>query len=313
MNIHEKFKENISLANHTTFRIGGTARYFVEVNSVQEIKDAIFWAKENSMPYFILGGGSNLLASENGFEGLIIKVKSLKFSIQSQNQELKIITDAGVPLIKIILETVKCGYSGAEWGFGIPGTIGGAICGNAGRLGQDISQVVESVTILDEDLKEKKLSYKDCGFFYRESIFKKNKWIILGATLVFLKKEQNQIEEILNQAKKVMREHPPFPSAGCAFKNYELKDKEDALLKNHPELKSRVRKGKIGVGFLIDQCGLKGKQINGAKIWEGHANYIINLGNAKAPDVVTLINICKKEVKEKFGIELEEEIRYLGF
>ena len=313
MNIEERFKENISLANHTTFRIGGPAKYFFETNSAQEIKDAIFWAKENSVSYFILGGGSNLLVNDDGFGGLIIKVKSSMFKVKSQNQELKIITDAGVPLIKIILETVKQGYSGAEWGFGIPGTVGGAICGNAGRLGQDISQVVESVTMLDKYLKEKKLSRKDCEFSYRESIFKKNDGIILDATLVFLKKEQSQIEEILNQAKKVIREHPPFPSAGSAFKNYEIKNRDDALLKNHPELKSRVRGGKIGVGFLIDQCGLKGKQIKGAKIWKGHANYIVNVGGAKASDIIELINLCKKSVKEKFGIKLEEEIRYLGF
>ncbi|PIQ75091.1 MAG: UDP-N-acetylenolpyruvoylglucosamine reductase [Candidatus Portnoybacteria bacterium CG11_big_fil_rev_8_21_14_0_20_40_15] len=323
-------QENVILANYTTFRIGGPAKYFVEVNSVQEIKDAILWARRRSpgasyggqakqnpsaggLRYFILGGGSNLLVSDEGFKGLIIKMQNANIKMQSDNVKCKITAEAGAPFVKIILETTKAGYSGAEWGFGIPGTIGGAICGNAHRLGQSIAPIVESVEILDSSLENKILQNNECGFDYGKSRFKKTGEIILSANLIFKKQEQKIIDEVLEQAKAVIRRHPPFPSAGCAFKNYELKDKEDALLKNHPELKSRVRKGKIGVGFLIDQCGLKGKQIGGAKIWEGHANYIVNVGGAKASDIIELINLCKKSVKEKFGIKLEEEIRYLGF
>jgi UDP-N-acetylmuramate dehydrogenase len=312
MNIEEKFQENVSLASHTTFRIGGPAKYFFEMQTREELIESLKWAKENSMPYFILGGGSNLLVNNKGFDGLIIKIQNSKFKIQSEDSKCIVEAGAGAPLIKIILETTKNGYSGAEWGFGIPGTVGGAICGNAGRLGQDISQVVESATVLDENLAEKELAKKDCGFSYRNSIFKKNNWIISAAKLVFEKKEQKLIDEILAEAKKVIKEHPSFPSAGCVFKNYEIKNR-DELIKNYPELESRVREGKIGVGYLIDACGLKGKQIGGAKIWEGHANYIINIGDAKAEDVIALINLCKKSVKEKFGIELEEEIRFLGF
>jgi UDP-N-acetylmuramate dehydrogenase len=135
----------------------------------------------------------------------------------------------------------------------------------------------------------------------------------LSAQLVFEKKEQKLIDEVINEAKIVVRAHPPFPSAGCIFKNYELKNGNGELLKNYPELKWRERKGKIGVGYLIDQCGLKGKQIGGAKIWEGHANYIVNVGGAMAKDVISLINLSKDSVKEKFGIEMQEEIKILGF
>ncbi len=188
--------------------------------------------------------------------------------------------------------------------------MGGAICGNAGRLGQDISQVVESVTILDNNLNERGMSSVDCGFAYRESRFKKTNEIILQATLVFEKKSPEAINLVLNEAKEVIKKSPPFPSAGCVFKNYIVKE-NDVLLKSHSELETRVRAGKIGVGYLIDQCGLKGRQIGGAKIWEGHANYIVNVGGAKAADVLALINLCKKEVKGKYEIELEEEIRYL--
>jgi len=303
-------QENISLVNYTTFKIGGPARYFSIVKNQEELVAAIRAAKEKNLPFFILGGGSNLLVSDEGFDGLVIKMQNEKLKIENQKEKLKIICDAGVALNKIIMETAKNGYSGAEWGFGIPGTIGGAICGNAGRLGQDISQIVDSVTILDMDLNIKELLNKECEFGYRESRFKKTGEIILEATLIFAKKDQVAIDEILNQAKEVLKHSPPFPSAGCVFKNYKLKQ-NDSLLKEHPELTERIRDGKIGVGFLIDQCRFKGKQIGGAKIWEGHANYIVNVGGAKAEDVKELIELVRQTVAGKFGITLEDEIRYL--
>lgn len=305
-------QENISLASHTTFRIGGPARYFVVVKDSEELIEAVKYAKGNSMPFFILGGGSNLLVSDEGFEGLVIKIKSEKLKVESEDGKLKISCDTGVPFGKIIMETSRQGYSGAEWGFGIPGTIGGAICGNAGRLGQAVAQIVESVTVLDEKLSIKTLSKEECDFGYRESKFKKTKDTILSANLVFVRKELAAIEAVLNEAKAVVKHSPPFPSAGCIFKNYVVKGDSEELLINHPELKERVREGKLGVGQLIDQCGLKGRQIGGAKIWEGHANYMVNVGNAKAKDVTDLIKLVKEAVKTKYGVEMEEEVRYVG-
>jgi UDP-N-acetylmuramate dehydrogenase len=301
-------QKDVLLSNHTTFRIGGPAKFFCAVQNRKDLVGAIKWAKENKMPFFILGGGSNLLVSDEGYNGLVMKIQNSKFKIQNS----KVICEAGVPFSKIILETAKRGYSGVEWGFGIPGTIGGAICGNAGRLGEDISQIVESVEVLDENFETKTLTKAGCEFGYRESRFKNSGEIILQASLIFTKKDQAAIEKVLNEAKEVVKKSPPFPSAGCAFKNYKLKE-DDSLLKFHPELESQVRGGKIGVGFLIDQCGLKGKQIGGAKIWEGHANYIVNVGGAKAKDVLELIDLCRKSVKQRYNIELEEEIRIIGY
>jgi len=308
----ENLQENISLAKHTTFRIGGPARYFTLAKNNEELIEAVKWTKENSSPFFILGGGSNLLVSDEGFNGLVIKVSSFKFQVSSFDSKCKIECDAGVPFGKIILETVKNSFSGAEWGFGIPGTIGGALCGNAGRLGQDISKIVQEITILDADLNIKKLTREECEFDYRHSRFKETREIILSAVLEFTKKDQMAIDEVLNEAKVVVKHSPPFSSAGCIFKNYRTMGEQDELLKNHPELAGRVRGGKLGVGFLIDRCGLSGRQIGGAKIWEGHANYIVNIGDAKAKDVLELISLVKKSVKEKWGIELEDEVRYFG-
>lgn len=305
------FQENINLADHTTFRIGGAARYFVVVKNKEELIEALKFAKNNLLSFFILGGGSNLLVSDSGFNGLAIKMQNDGMKRQDDGKKCRIICDAGVLLGKIIIETSKLGYSGAEWGFGIPGTIGGAICGNAGRLGQDISQAVESVTVLDEDFNIKTLSKKECVFGYRSSRFKESKEAILSAALLFIKKEPAEIEAVLNEAKAAVKQVLSFPSAGCVFKNYKVKEESDKLLKDHPELVERIRDGKIGVGYLIDRCGLKGKQVGGAKIWENHANYIINLGSAKAQDVKALIKIAKEAIKTKYGIEMEEEIRYI--
>lgn len=305
-------QKNVLLANHTTFRIGGPARYFAAVKNNEELIEVVKHAKDNSLSFYILGGGSNLLVSDEGYDGLVIKCQMTNFQCQKENEKLKIECEAGVPLARIIMETTSRGYSGVEWGFGIPGTIGGAICGNAGRLGQDISQIVSSVKVLDKNLEEKIISFEDCGFAYRESRFKKTGEIILEAALEFQKKDKSLIDDILNQAKDVVRHSSPYPSAGCIFKNYKIKSEQDELLKNHPELAGRVRGGKISVGFLIDQCGLAGRQVGGAKIWEGHASYIVNIGGAKAQDVLDLIVLIKNSVKEKFGIELEKEIRYLS-
>jgi len=263
------------------------------------------------------------LVADEGFDGLVIKVQSSKFKVQNDsnpfvqrtnqdNSKCKIIAQAGTPFARIILETTKNGYSGAQWGFGIPGTIGGAICGNAGRLGQSLSEVVSEVKILDENLNEKIVPSDECEFDYRQSRFKETGEIILEATLVFKKEKRELINKTLNEAKEVIKNSPPYPSAGCVFKNYQV-GQEDLLLKNHPELSERVRGGKIGVGFLIDQCGLKGIEAGGAKIWEGHGNYIVNAGGASAKDVLALIDLCKKEVKNKFGIDLKEEIKRVGF
>jgi len=311
-NLLSNIKENIKLFEHTTFRIGGPARYFAAVKNNDELMKAVKWAKDNSTPFFILGGGSNLLVSDDGYNGLVVKMQNVNIKMQNDNVKCKIECDAGVPFGKIIMETVKNGFSGAEWGFGIPGTIGGAICGNAGRLGQDISQIVKEAIILDENLTIKKLTKEECDFGYRESRFKKTNEIILSTVLEFTKKDQVAIDEVLNEAKEVVKHSPPFPSAGCIFKNYRIRGEQDELLKNHPELAGRVRGGKLGVGFLIDQCGLRGRQIGEAKVWEGHANYIVNTGGAKAKDVLELMTLVKKLVKEKWGVELEEEIRHLG-
>ena len=306
-------KQDIELRNHTTFRIGGAAKYFFVASRQADFKKAVAAAKEAKLPFWFLGGGSNTLVSDGGFEGLVIKTDNKETKTEKEGETLKVVCEAGASFNRIILDSVKAGYSGVEWGFGIPGAIGGAVFGNAGRLGEDISKAVESVKVLDENLNEKTFSKNECNFDYRESRFKKTGEIILETTLVLKKKKAEELEAVFAEAKKVIVNSPRFPSAGCAFKNYKTAGENDPLLQNHPELIERVRGGKIGVGFLIDQCGLKGKKVGGAQVWEGHANYIVNTGGATAREVKTLIDNVVEAMGEKYGIVLEPEIRFLGF
>lgn len=280
-------QKNVPLASYTTFKIGGKAKYFYEAKSGEDLMKAIKAAK---MPVFILGSGSNVLVSDKGFNGLVIKLQATSCKLQAT----KMVADAGVLLSKLVDESVKKGLTGLEWAAGIPGTVGGAIRGNAGAFDSSMADIVRSVTVLETpSLKVKTLKNKDCKFGYRESIFKHGKdLLILSVELEFKKGDKKRSQEIVEEHLARRKEKQPleYPSAGSIFKN--------------PEGQS--------AGHLIEQCGLKGKKVGGAMISKKHSNFIVNLGNAKAEDVKKIIDLCKEKVREKFGIELEEEIECLG-
>jgi UDP-N-acetylmuramate dehydrogenase len=263
------------------------------------------------LPFFILGGGSNVLFSDNGFNGLVIKLQNTQYEIRNT----KIVAEAGVPLQKLVLESVKKGLSGLENLAGIPGTLGGAIWGNAGAFGREIGDLVEEVKILqiaNGKLQIVNLKKEDCKFGYRESIFKKKNWIILEATLKLKKGKKKEIEEKIKKILRLRKEKQPleFPSAGSVFKNVPIKKVPKKI---REKFKEKIKDGFLPAGVLIDAVGLKGFQIGGAKISEKHANFIVNVGEAKASDVKELIEKIKKGVKKKFKIQLEEEIKLVGF
>jgi UDP-N-acetylmuramate dehydrogenase len=290
-------QKNVLLKNYTTFRIGGPAKYFFVAATKEDLIKAISVAKKLKLPFFILGGGSNLLVADEGYKGLVIKIKNQKSKIKSTNQKSKIIeAESGALLSQIVSLAVKNNLSGLEWAAGIPGTFGGAIRGNAGSFGRSMKDVVKTVTVLkvgSTKSEVRKYKKKDCKFSYRESVFKKKPNLIILSAEIQLKKGkkreiQSKIKEYLNYRKETQPLN--FPSVGSVFKN--------------PIGKS--------AGFLIENCGLKGKRIGNVKISDIHANFIVNLGNGKAKDVKKLINLAKKKVKNKFGIDLKEEIQYLG-
>jgi UDP-N-acetylmuramate dehydrogenase len=320
-----KLKENVPLKNFTTFKIGGPARYFCIAKNQKEIIDAVKKAKELNLPFFILGGGSNILVSDEGYEGIVIKTQSsnlLPYRQAGKFQKNKIIAGAGTKLRELVNASADRGLTGLEWAVGIPGTVGGATYGNAGAFGSTMADNVRSVKVLDiKNLKVKNLSANQCDFGNKNSIFKKDpakhgagKNLIILSILIELKPgDKKEIEsEIKRFADYRKANHPlDFPSAGCVFKNYDKKIKNKNLLKKFPELIEFNKGSRIPTSYLIDKSGLKGKIIGKAKISEKHANFIINLGGAKAKDVVRLIKLIKEKIEDKFGIKLEEEIQHL--
>ncbi len=309
-------KENVSLKKYTTFQIGGAARYFWEAKSVDDLKSAIEWAQNKGLPFFVLAGGSNLLAADQGFDGLAIKTKNEKRKTKNENAKSRIIhCEAGVKLSDLVKLSLDEGLSGLEWAAGIPqATVGGAIWGNAGAFGKNIADIVGEVEALQvQSSKCKVKSYKneDCKFSYKDSVFKRDRnLIILAADLILDKKDKSVVNQEIKRVLQYRKDHHPSqPSAGSVFKNI----KDEKIILSRPEFAIFQEKKEIPAAWLIEQAGLKGKTIGHAQISAKHSNFIVNLGQATASDVKQLISSAKQAVWDKFAIAIEEEIQYLGF
>lgn len=303
----KNLKFNEWLKNWTTFRIGGPARYFFMAESIEDFSKAIKIVQRFKIPYFILGEGSNLLFSDQGYNGLIIKNKISKLEIS----KAKIIVGAGVKLSYLFLSSIKFGLTGLEWASGIPGSVGGAVYQNAGAFGSDFSKSIQSVTVLRNG-KIIKLNKEQCGFIYRGSIFKTNKDIILEAELRLKKGRRAESQKLIKKYLDYRRLTQPVGySAGSVFKNTPFQKLSQICLKTYPQLQTFKESGIIPAGWLIENAGLKGLKIGGAQISEKHANFIINRGRAKAKDVLALIKTIKKIVKRRFGLVINEEIQQI--
>lgn len=307
-----QLQKDVLLKNHTTFKIGGPAKYFLSTYNPEELKKGIEKCLSLGIKFCLLGGGSNVLINDKGFDGMVIVYKGDDyFEIKEENGFSYILVKASIPLSSLVVQFNN--YTGLEWAIGIPGTLGGAINGNAGAFNESISDSIESVNVLiidEKEVKDKVFSKEDCEFGYRTSKFKNNSNIIILSALLKLKKgNEKEIKEKIkiNLEKRFLKQPKGF-SAGSVFKNYFGKIKEEIIFDDE-ELKKFNEKEIIPAGILIDRCGLKGKIIGNAQISEKHANFIINLGEATSEDVVALINLIKNEVKKKYFIELEEEIK----
>jgi len=303
------FQKNVVLKDYTTYKIGGPAKYFLVIKTKEDLISAIKMAKQLKLSVFILGGGSNVLISDSGINGLVIKIANTKIALINQDS---VFVEAGTSSVKLMKFTIENSLSGVEWFAGIPGTVGGAIFGNAQAFGNKMSESVKSVEVLDlKTFKIINLSNKQCKFSLKNSIFKKNKNLIIISAILKLK--QIKKEEVEEKVKKYIsyrkKNHPvKFPSAGSVFVNPELIVKNKKLLAKFPELIEFNKWGVIHVGYLIEKCGLKGKRIGNAQISLQHANFIVNLGGAKAKDVLQLIKLAKQKVKKMFNINLQQEI-----
>lgn len=282
-------KVNESLAPFSSFKIGGPAKYFYNATDIQKVQKASKIAQDEGIPVFILGGGTNVLISDKGFDGLVIKMENNKIEINNT----EIVAESGAMLQKVIRESIAKNLTGLEFLIGIPGTLGGAISGNVGTPTEWIGEKVKEVQIVNASKEIVTVPKSQCDFSYRFSRFKyDDKEIILSATLTLEKSSQKPIQEKV-QSYLAKKSHQPTNAlcAGSIFKN--------------PENKKAWQ--------IIDQVGLRGKQIGGAKVSTEHSNFIINTGQATAEDIIILISLIKQQVRDDLGIQLQEEIKYIGF
>jgi len=255
------------LKNYATFKIGGEAKYFFVAKTKKDLILAITVAKKLKIPFFILGGGSNLLASDQGYKGLVIKIKNEKFKIKNYNSKLKIFCEAGAPLSKLLSESFKNGVTGLEWAAGIPGTVGGAVWGNAGAFGKSMRDIIKEVEVFDTKTEEMSVfKNKDCQFGYRDSIFKKNKNLIITFLTLKLKKGkkkeiQKKIKEYLNYKKE--KQPLNYPSAGSIFKNLPRTETEFLVRGQKSPKQNKFATGQAKIKNRASIYGSEGEEENG--------------------------------------------------
>lgn len=282
-----EIQSNICLSKYSTYRTGGPADFLGECKSKKELLSAIDYAKDRKLDFRVIGGGNNILFSDAGFRGLVIVNKIGGIEINGT----RITVGSGYPISKLTLELSNKGLSGLEFMIGIPGTIGGAISGNAGAWGHEISEKLEKIAVIDKNNNLKEIYSKDIIFSYRKSDLAKKGYIVISATFKLEKREPNEIKkEMKDYLEKKRDSQPKGFSCGSYFKNPKEKP----------------------AGMIIEDLGFKGKRIGGAQVSEKHANFILNTGNAVSKDIYQLAQMIKKAAKEKLGIELKEEVKYIG-
>ncbi len=282
-----KVLENVNLKDYTTYKLQGKASYLVEPTTQEELFRLLEYIKQQNLTYKIIGGGSNLIFNGD-YHGILIRLNAFD---NLKIEDTRVQVGAGYPMLKLALKLSRMGYTGLEFATGIPGTVGGAVFNNAGAYGSDMGYIVESALVITPDLELKRLYNKDLAFHYRTSFLKKNPgYVCLEVNLVLKRGNKEEIMEIIEDRKKrrLMSQPLESPSAGSVFRN--------------PEGLSAWK--------LIEDLGLKGYQVGGAKVSEKHANFIVTNGAASGKDVIAVIQKIQAEVKEKNQIDLllEQEI-----
>lgn len=281
-------EERVPLAPYTTMHVGGPARYVVSIQTFQQLLDALSFASDKDIPIFCLGGGSNILIPDEGFPGCVLKMEARGITISGR----EVTAEAGAITRLVAMKAVEHGLLGLESIAGIPGTIGGAVCGNAGSFGAETKDHVARVTVLRKTTRkweQETLPKESIQFSYRSSMFKKDRsYVIWDASFMLQQGDPEQGMQDIAKDMKLRKQKQPydFPSMGSVFRN---------------------PSPNVFAGKLIDEAGLKGYTIGGAMVSEKHANFIVNRGNATATDIMRLIQYVEKQVEEHSGIRLERE------
>lgn len=305
-------KRNVPLAPLTTFRIGGHADYFIEVGGALELVEALEFADTHNLSVCIFGGGSNMLFSDAGFSGLVIRMNAGGMRVSGE----MILCGAGMSLFDIVLAAKDASLSGIENLAGIPGSVGGAVRGNAGAFGTEIGDYVVSAKVFVKDTGMiKEYRREECGFDYRMSHFKKNpNLVIISVELKLTTGDKDTLERIIKDtvAKREAKHPQDAKCAGSFFMNPTVMN--EVLRKEFEKDTGTIPKDdKLPAGWIIDHAGLRGKRIGGAMISDKHPNYLVNTGNATAEDVIILSSLVKRKVRDELGVQLKEEVQMVGF
>lgn len=331
MNIPEKFQKNHELARYSTFQVGGPADWFLDAENVEDVLEALKWADESGVRVFVFGGGTNLIFEDSGFRGLVVRMKAAEVKVETNGaagEDGLVFADAGVKIAALVRAAAEAELTGLESWMALPGTVGGAVFGNAGCFGVETKDVLESAEVFVSGEGVKEFGLEELEYEYRNSKLKKlselmhvrefvrgRKFVrahkssdIDGAPVVLravFRLKKGDPEEIRAKMAEVMKRRaetqPVGSTAGSFFKNPKTPVKgEDGV------------EAPRAAGWLIDQCGLKGKRVGGAQISEKHANFFLNKGGATAADIMALGKLAADAVREKFGIELEREVVFVA-
>ena len=281
---------NEPMKNHTTFKIGGPAQYYVTPESVNQIQEVVSLCRNMNIPLHVIGNGSNILVGDDGVDGVVLALFNTFSDYEIKDNVIT--AQAGMSLIKLAVIALREGLTGLEFASGIPGSVGGAVYMNAGAYDGQMKDVVTSVTVLDEAGDIRILGRDELDMGYRTSTVAKHNMIVLQVIIELKAGDKEQIKDRMNQLSELRKQKQPleYPSAGSTFKRPEG----------------------YFAGKLIADAGLKGYSIGGAAVSEKHAGFVVNMGGATAKDVVELTDYIKKRIIEQFGVTLELEIKKIG-
>ena len=286
----DQFLREEPMKKHITFRVGGPAACFLTPSTKEQIREILHICQEEKTPYFILGNGSNLLVSDQGFDGVVLQVYKNMNQMAVEGEHLRV--QAGALLSATARKALEAGLTGMEFAAGIPGTMGGAAVMNAGAYGGEMKDILESVTVLTPEGEQKELKNEELQLGYRTSVVKEKGYIVLEAVLSLKKGDPEAIKSRMDELKeqRVTKQPLEYPSAGSTL----------------------TRPEGYFAGKLIQDAGLRGYQVGGAQVSEKHCGFVINKENATAKDVVDLIHDVQRIVYEKFQVQLETEVKFLG-
>ncbi|MBT6254357.1 UDP-N-acetylmuramate dehydrogenase [Candidatus Uhrbacteria bacterium] len=317
--VSKDLKIDEPMSGHSHYKIGGPAKYFATAQTSEEVVELVRTAIVHEIDWVIVGAGTNILVSDAGFTGLVIKMANRSIQINEESGE--VVAEAGALSAMVARETSKLGLTGFEWAVGLPGTIGGAVRGNAGCFGGEAKDSLESIDIVDGETGElSSIPAKKLKMGYRESEVKRKPWIVLRAHFMLEKRDAERNLEKLEDVLQCRAASQPKNArcAGCAYKNFEFSDVSDidklveAIgIDNIPP--NFINNKRIPAGWVIDQAGLKGFKVGGASISDVHGNFVINGEGATADHIVQLLAAVKTKVRNLYGVQLEEEIQLIGF